>query len=132
MNIHIKSILRNELNFTWEGTPHTPNGNFKCCDINGILVKNIPFLYKNSGILSNLTVPYLKHFLFKTVEEYFLKKLPRGSATGLGKDKYEKIASKVNFFNNNVYNNEKEKISNFLIKDFLNKKYKLKLYNLTN
>ena len=129
MNIHIKSILRNELiNFTWEGNPHTPSGNFICCDINGIKVKNIPFLYKNPGILSNLTVPYIKHFLFKTVEEYFLKKLPRGSATGLGADKYEKIASKVNFFNNNVYNKEKEKISNFLIKDFLNKKYKLKLY----
>ena len=130
MNIHIKSILKKGLmNFTWEGNPHTPKGNFKCCDIYGKKVKNIPFLYKNLGILSNLTVPYIKHFLFKTVEEYFLKKLPRGSATGLGKDKYEKIASKVNFFNNNNYNKVKEKISNFLIKDFLNKKYKLKLYN---
>ena len=133
LNVHIKSILRNGLlNFSWKGTPHTPNGNFSCCDVNGKKVKNIPFLYKNTGIISNLTVPYLKHFLFKTVEEYFLKKLPRGSATGLGNDKYEKIASKVNFFNNNNYNKEKEKIANFLIKDYLNKKYKANLSNFGN
>ena len=128
LNIHIKSILRNGfINFIWKGTPHTPEGNFKCCDINGKKVKNIPFLHKNPGIRSNLTVPYIKHFLFKTVEEYFLKKLPRGSATGLGKGKYEKIATKGKFFKHNNYKKEKEKIANYLIKDFLEKKYKKNL-----
>ena len=131
LDIHIKSIIKNGfINFIWEGNSHTPKGNFKCCDVNGINIKNNYLLYKNPAIIGNLTIPYIKHFLFKSVEEYFSKKLPRGSATGLGGNKYENIASKVNFFNNNIYNKEKELITNSLIKKFLDKKYKSNIANI--
>ena len=125
MNIHIKSIIRNGfINFEWKGNPHTPSGLFNCCDINGKKINNSPFNYENPAILSNLTIPYLKHFCFKTVEEYFKKKLPRGSACGSGGDKYETIATKKIFFNHNDWNKEKDNIANILIKEYFINKYK--------
>ena len=125
MDIHIKSIIRNGfINFEWRGNPHTPFGLFKCCDINGKNISNSPFNEKNPAILSNLTVPYLKHFCFKTIEEYFKNKLPRGSACGTGGDKYETIATKKMFFNHNNWNKEKDNIANKLIKKYLLNKYK--------
>jgi len=125
MDIHIKSIIRNRfINFEWKGNPHTPSGLFNCCDINGKKINNSPFNHKNPAILSNLTVPYLKHFCFKTVEEYFKKKLPRGSACGSGGDKYETIATKKIFFNHNDWNKEKDNIANKLIKEYFINKYK--------
>ena len=59
------------------GNPHTPLGLFKCCDINRKNVPNSPFIEKNPSILNNLTVPYIKHFCFKTIEEYLKKFTPR-------------------------------------------------------
>ena len=45
--------------------------NHRVCDVTGKRKKNAAELY-------NLTVPYLKHFGVKTVEEYFKTKMNRG------------------------------------------------------
>jgi hypothetical protein len=128
MDIHIKSIIRSGfINFEWEGNPHTPSGLFKCCDINGKIVNNSPFNQNNPAILSNLSLPYLQHFCFKTIEEYFQNKLPKGAADGSGGDKYETIATKKMFFNHNDWNKEKDNVANKLIKEFFIKKYKNKI-----
>ena len=127
MDIHIKSIIRSGfINFEWKGNPHTPSGLFKCCDINGKKVNNSPFNQNNPAILSNLSIPYLQHFCFKTIEEYFQKKLPKGAADGSGGDKYETIATKKMFFNHNDWNKEKDNVANKLLKEFFIKKYKNK------
>ena len=128
MDIHIKSIIRSGfINFEWEGNPHTPSGLVKCCDINGKIVNNSPFNQNNPAILSNLSLPYLQHFCFKTIEEYFQNKLPKGAADGSGGDKYETIATKKMFFNHNDWNKEKDNVANKLIKEFFIKKYKNKI-----
>ena len=132
MDIHIKSIIKTGfINFEWTGNPHTPSGNFKVCDINGKKINNSPFNEKNPAILNNMTVPFLKHFCFKTIEEYFTKKLPKGTADGSDRDKYETIATKKMFFNHNDWNKEKDIIANKLIKDFFFNKYKNKI-NIIN
>ncbi len=127
MDIHIKSIIRNGfVNFEWKGNPHTPSGLFKCCDVNGKKINNSPFNQENPAIISNLSVPFLKHFCFKTIEEYFKKKLPRGSACGTGGDNYETIATKKIFFNHNNWNKEKDNIASILINEFFINKYRNK------
>ena len=127
MDIHIKSIIRNGfVNFEWKGNPHTPNGLFKCCDVNGKKINNSPFNQENPAIISNLSVPFLKHFCFKTIEEYFKKKLPRGSACGTGGNKYETVATKKIFFNHNNWNKEKDNIASILINKFFINKYRNK------
>ena len=127
MDIHVKSIIRNGfVNFEWKGNPHTPSGLFKCCDVNGKKINNSPFNHKNPAIISNLSVPFLKHFCFKTIEEYFKKKLPRGSACGTGGNKYETVATKKIFFNHNNWNKEKDNIASNLINKFFINKYRKK------
>ena len=51
------------------------------------------FLKENPAELFNLTVPYLKHFGIKTVEEYILKKMNRGFPLS-GTKIFEKVISK--------------------------------------
>ena len=60
------------------------------------------FLKENPAELFNLTVPYLKHFGIKTVEEYF-KKMNRCFPLS-GTKIFEKVISKDFFFDYNDWN----------------------------
>jgi len=126
LDSHIKSIIKTGFfNLKWRGNPHTPSGKFKVCDINGKKINNSPFSKKNQAILNNMTIPFLKHFSFKTIEEYFSKKLPKGRAD-LTEEQYKKITlPKKLFFEYNDWNKVKDNIANKLIIDYF-KKYKIK------
>lgn len=78
-NYHIKSIVRGGLNSViWKNTPHTPSNDLKCCDAAGNTRISTspfvgPFAYKNMC---------LRHYLTKTIEEYYTTKVKRGFPDG--------------------------------------------------
>ena len=118
-NLLVKSIFKTYKNVRFK-IAHTPIAKhlFKC-DINGN--KNDKYLPKrNIAIESNLTVPYIKHFQYKTVEEYFLK-LIRGDVF-YSTDPL-KIFTKKKFFTINKWTQEKENIANEIINNYKNTKF---------
>jgi hypothetical protein len=119
-NIHIKSIIRSRLNKLRFSNPHTPNGNYKVCDVTGKKVINSVILKENPAQL-NLSVPYLKHFNCKTVEEYFKNKMKRGFADAYGTRHFKEVMTKDYFFNHNNWNNLKEFIADLLLYKYYNK-----------
>ena len=116
-NLLVKSIFKTYKNVNFKNS-HSPNGKkiFKC-DINGNRNNKIK-PKKNIAIESNLTLPYIKHFQFKTVEEYFLK-LIRGDV--YYKTNPLKIFTKKKFFTINKWTKEKEDIANEIIKKYKKK-----------
>ena len=114
-NLHIKSIVRSRLSKIKFLNPHTPNGSYLVCDVSGKKVKNSLIL----GQL-NLNVPYLKHFYFKTVEEYFKNKMNRGYPDVYGTNNFKKIFTKAHFFKHNKWNNIKEFIADLFIFKYYN------------
>lgn len=71
-NAYIKSIIRGGLDDVKFDTPLTPDNVEKCCDGNGNKI--------NGAMVTcpiNYECMYLRHFSFKTIEE-FIKKLDRG------------------------------------------------------
>ena len=128
-NNHIKSIIRNKFHkllFTNSHTPITRNKRYKVCDVTGKNITNTYFSDENPAELLNLTVPYLKHFGCRTVEEYFKIKMNRGSATPYGNENFERVLSKDFFFNLNDWNIKKEFIADYYINEYY------KYYNKTN
>jgi hypothetical protein len=116
-NLLVKSIFKTYKNVRFKNA-HSPNAKkiFKC-DINGNRNNKVK-PKKNIAIESNLTLPYIKHFRCKTVEEYFWKLL-RG-------DVYYsinplKIFTKEKFFTINKWTQEKEDIANEIIKKYKKK-----------
>ena len=123
-NLLVKSIFKSHLNVTFTNA-HTPKAiNLYKCDINGNYNKNIR-PNRNLAIENNLTVPYIKHFECKTIEEFFLK-LFRGDVY-FSMDPL-KIFTKKKFFTMNKWTQEKENIANDLINKYKNltKKYEKK------
>ena len=115
-NLLVKSIFKTYKNVRFKNS-HSPNAKkiFKC-DIKGKRNNKVK-PKKNIAIESNLTLPYIKHFQCKTVEEYFWKLL-RG-------DVYYsinplKIFTKKKFFTINKWTQEKEDIANEIIKKYKN------------
>ena len=121
-NLLVKSIFKTTKNVTFINS-HSPNGkNIFKCDINGN--KNGQIIPKrNIAIDKNLTVPYIKHFQCKTVEEFFLK-LIRGDVY-YSTDPL-KIFTKKKFFTINKWTKTKENIANLMIKKYKKKKKNLK------
>lgn len=78
-NAHIKSIIRGGLNeVLWNETPHTPSNDLRCCDAMGRSCKcSSPFVYPL--VYSNVC---LRHYMTKTIEEYYETKVMRGFADG--------------------------------------------------
>ena len=122
-NLLVKSIFKSSQNVTFK-TSHSPSANniFKC-DINGNKSEQI-CPNRNIAIEKNLTVPYIKHFECKTVEEFFLKLL-RGDVY-FSIDPL-KIFTKKNFFTINKWTQEKEDIANKIIKKYKKKKNSYKI-----
>ncbi len=73
-NRHVKTIVRNGLDCVFEWCSHTPsNHEIKCCNPEGMVEKSkIPFSREIS-----LNSAYLKHFITKSVDEYFSNKMKR-------------------------------------------------------
>ena len=74
-NCHIKSIIRGGLErLIFVYSPHTPENNFKCCDATGnVCQSNSPFL-----VPYNFTEAHFKHYVTKTIDEYYHIKVKRG------------------------------------------------------
>ena len=120
-NLLVKSIFKTYNNISFKNS-HSPRAkNIFKCDINGN--KNEKIVPNNNiAIESNLTVPYIKHFQCKTVEEFFLKLL-RGDVY-YSSDPL-KIFTKKKFFTINKWTQEKEDIANEIINKYKNF-YKIK------
>jgi hypothetical protein len=118
-NINVKSIFRTNLNVSFK-ISHSPNGKKLIkCDVNGKpSYINSKFKY-NPAIEKNLSIPFIKHFQCKTVEEFF-NKLFRGNVHEHS-GKSIKTTTKKKFFRMNKWTQEKEEIANKLIKNYLNK-----------
>ena len=88
INIYAKSIIRTVFRKIDFLHAHSPIRKYKhrVCDVTGKKKKNPAELY-------NLTVPYLKHFGVKTVEEYFKTKMNRGFPLS-GTENFEKVLTK--------------------------------------
>lgn len=100
-NNHVKSILRGGLgDITW-GNPHSPYKNLNCCNNVGEKV-NDSFCCQH-----NYELAYLKHFRYKTIEEFLNNKIKRGTADRT----YSKFLSTYDidgFFKFNERTKEKE------------------------
>ncbi|MBN2485926.1 MAG: glycosyltransferase family 2 protein [Bacteroidales bacterium] len=110
-NNHVKSIIRGRLNL--EGikiVPHSPPGNYKICDENGVARTENSYFKPYS-----FDKIYIRHYTTKTISEW-LKKIARGRATV---DSYPDLYPIEKFFK---YNNEtpgKRKIIDYYL--FLDK-----------
>ena len=115
-NLLVKSIFKTNKKVKFKDA-HSPIGKrLKKCDVNGkssfsVLPK------KNLAIESNLTIPYIKHYKCKTIEEFFLK-LIRGDVY-YSTDPL-KIFTKKIFFEHNKWTKEKEEIGNKFINQYKN------------
>lgn len=113
-NLLVKSIFKTYNNISFRNSHSPSDKNIFKCDINGN--KNEKILPNNNiAIESNLTVPYIKHFQCKTVEEFFFKLL-RGDVY-YSSDPLE-IFTKKKFFTINKWTQEKEDIANEIINKY--------------
>ena len=124
-NLLVKSIFKSYLNVTFTNS-HSPfASNLYKCDVTGNFSDKIQ-PKRNIAIENNLTVPYIKHFQCKTVEEFFFKLL-RGDVY-FSKDPL-KIFTKKKFFTINKWTQEKENIANDLINKYKKLTKKSKFLN---
>lgn len=125
-NRYVKSICRTCVNLKWKD-PHSPSGKFNVCNVDGNKVKNKSIMKKNIVLESKLKKPYLKHFKYKTAEEYYGDKLTKGDV--YYKDiKWEFFIDKNYFFQINKRTKEKEDVINELYKMFIISKIGIKKY----
>ena len=125
-NIHIKSIIRGNLSNISCSMPHCFYGESlknNTCTNNGTHMENIsPFV---SPI--NYDLAYIKHFCYKTIEEFLKNKYTKGVGDR-NIDDYHKLNPINYFFSVNKKTKEKEDyINNFFLKN-----RKLKLFVLTH
>ena len=97
-NNHVKTIIRGGLNNIMFGNPHCTRNVIRCCNTNGVPVRNYPF---TKYVHDNA---YLKHYNTKTAEEY-AHKLKRGFCD-LNRPNYEPLLQR-NFFHINEVTPEK-------------------------
>ena len=89
-NNHVKSIVRGGLDVKFNN-PHIPSTLVKCCNANGERVDQSPWTpYK-------FDKAYLKHFQYKTIEEWLTNKMKRGTADRTF-DSFKNDTSVDNFF----------------------------------
>ena len=92
-NCHVKTMIRGGLNdITFGIHPHSTINDIRCCNTNGVPVRNYPF---TKYVHDNA---YLKHYSTKTAEEY-AQKLKRGFCD-VAKPNYEPLLVR-NFFHIN-------------------------------
>lgn len=73
-NFHIKSILKGGLeSAVFAANPHSTDSHLKCCNASGIQVENRPWQ------MIDYRQAYLKHYVTKSLEEWYTNKMKRGS-----------------------------------------------------
>lgn len=73
-NTHIKSFIKGGLeNALFQGNPHCTNTALKCCNASGMRVECRP--WQNI----DYSTAYLRHYITKSLEEYYLGKMKRGT-----------------------------------------------------
>ena len=115
-NNHVKSIVRGGLKNIRFANPHVPMTPIRCCNAKLEVMQQSPLLpYDHS-------VAYLKHFQFKTLEEFVQNKLKRGTPDR----RYEDFINSHplnNFFKVNEKTQEKQ--------DFLDGRKQLVIVSMT-
>ena len=114
-NNHVKSIVRGKIkNFIWKMNPHTPTlDKLKYCDSTGKESNDSPFQKYNYN------VAYLKHFITKTIDEYYNTKVKRGYPDG-NKDFFKNHKWEEIFFKYNEKTTDKIKFINGVTNNDLN------------
>ena len=125
-NRYVKSISRTYINLKWVD-PHSPTVDFNVCNVDGKRIINKSVMFKNIALESKLKKPYLKHFKYKTVEEYYGDKLNKGDVY-YKEIKWEFYIDKKYFFQINKRTREKEDIINELYKIYLISNFGIKKY----
>lgn len=121
-NNHVSSIVRCGIdNVVWNCTPHTPNGDIKCCDASGN-----PCNSRSPFMDFDFSVAHFKHYTSKTLEEWLNVKVPRGFADG-NLDYFKKNDPIKEFFKVNKVT--KEKIDYLIEKGYIDSSYEQLLLN---
>jgi hypothetical protein len=125
-NNHVKSIMRGGLNLGQDTrvVAHSPEGNYKICDENGVeIVKNSYFKPYSFDTI------YVRHYTTKTIYEWMLK-ITKGR--NVGADKNSELYRIERFFKYNEDTLEKRNvIKQFeLLKNSGNAQYKTEIYFL--
>lgn len=87
VNGHVKSLVKHTADFSAAG-PHVGRGIFKCCNADGESVENKAW-QKNQ----TYKTAYLRHYITKSISEYFDCKLGRGLA-----DQKPDVVNKMSYF----------------------------------
>ena len=99
-NNHVKSIVRCGGDITFKTNPHVPNGSIDCCDAMGNPCDLSPF---KKFIFDGA---YLKHFMTKTIQEWYEIKSKRGYPDG-NTDFFKTHDIFDEFFKRNIKTDEK-------------------------
>ena len=101
-NCHAKSIIRGGLEVDWANTPHTPSNFLWCCTTRGVNCDpQSPFV-----ITCDFDNCYIKHFVTKTIDEFYNNKVKRGYPDG-NKDFFKDNDWIKDFFKYNIVTKEK-------------------------
>lgn len=108
-NNHVKSIIKGGIeNFKWEGNPHTPNIDMKCCDCDGVECEVSPFKPYNFNKC------YIKHYFTKTIDEWLNNKYERQYC-----DQPHRYIEPIKFINKFFKLNERTEEKEDFVKNFL-------------
>lgn len=100
-NNHVKSIVRGHLdNVQFTSNPHIPSTPLKCCNTKGEKADQSPWTPYD------FSKAYLKHFQYKTIEEWLNKKMKRGTPDR-SYEQFLKDTPIDNFFNINTKTDDK-------------------------
>jgi len=123
-NNHVKSIIRGGLNMKGvKIVPHSPKGDFRICDENGVERTENEYFKPYS-----FNTIYLRHYVTKTIYEW-IEKISRGRATD---NSLKDLYTIERFFKYNEDTDEKRKVIKqyLFFNKALNSRYKTELYIL--
>ena len=108
-NDHVKCIVHGGLPLVeFDDTPHLPSNSLRCC--NSVCEPCRPSPFQRY----NFSVAYLRHYVTKTVEEWYSNKWQKGTGNNINRTHFEsRYASR--FFAYNEWTQEKEDIRRELV-----------------
>lgn len=108
-NDHVKCVVRGGLPLVeFEDTPHLPSNRLRCCNSLGNQCNQSPFQRHD------FSVAYLKHYVTKTVDEWYSNKWQKGTGNAEDRKHFESHYAD-RFFAYNEWTQEKENIKRRLV-----------------